>query len=159
MLTRTNRIAGLASLALAGASAGAAVAEPTHPPALRHPQLAAYTLRLSVAKTHVEKDKLVAHVVAHGHASSKVSLEIFGSRGSWAPGSCAHNAAQEATRLISGHVVFTDVLMKVEVTGRFSETATYKTGRHAFHACAYLYKTSSPTDTLAHAHTSWPANA
>lgn len=159
MLTRTNRIAGLASLALAGASAGAALAGPTHPRALRHPQLAAYRLRLSVPKTHVEKDKLVAHVVAHGHASSKVTLEIFGARGSWAPGLCAPNAEQEAARVIGGHVVFTDVLMKVEVTGRFSETATYDTRRHAFHACAYLYKTSSPTHTLAHAHTSWPANA
>jgi hypothetical protein len=161
MVTRTNRIIGLASLALAGASASPALARPTHPPSLRHPQLAAYTLRLSVPKTHVDNHKLIAHIVAHGRASSKVTLEIFGARRSWTPGSCAHDADGEATHapLIGGHVAFAHVVTKVQVTDRFSETATYDTQRHAFHACAYLYKTSSPTHTLAHAHTSWPAHA
>jgi len=160
MITGVKPIAGLASLALAGASAGAALAGPTHA-ALRHPKLAAYTLRLSVPKTQVEKDKLVAHIVAHGTASSKVTLEIFGARGPWTPESCKKNAEQEGTHapVINGHVVFTDVLKKVEVTGSFSETAMYDTRRQTFHACAYLYNKSSPTHTLAHAHISWPANA
>ena len=85
---------GPGTLALAGGSAGVALAGPTHL-ALRHPQLATYTLRLSVPKTQVEKDKLVAHIVAHGNASSKVTLEIFGARGPWTPQSCKKNAEEE----------------------------------------------------------------
>jgi hypothetical protein len=142
MFTRAKWIAGLATLILAGASSGVALAGRT----LEHSGLGANIITLSVRPEHqVQKGKVEESVdlTASGHSSTAAQLEVFRSTVT-----CDRSAGQE--KLHGGTLV-----MDPLVGGRFSDGRRLgaPVGKH--YGCGYLSKPGAPNDTLARAEVSW----
>ena len=143
MLTRATCIAGVATLALAGASSGIALAGPARAPRVPH-KVAPYIVILSAPTGDVAVGAK-AHITAHGHAPSLVELAVFASRRE----QCSLNASGE--KASGGRLI-----IRKTVDGSFRESVeeVARQGAEGKHyACAYLY--SRATQTLGHAEASW----
>jgi hypothetical protein len=134
MLTRLKSIAGLATLALAGASSGVALGHGTY-----------FVKFLHVPTTGV--DGQPAYISVHAHADKLADLSVFTSRHT-----CAANAELEYNLKRAGNA---HLLIRAQVHGDFVRRDHFFPGQGTYHACAYLYLPSGPTHTVDRAVASW----
>jgi hypothetical protein len=135
MITRTRWIAGLATLALAAASTGLATGK------------AAYNVKLSVPTTPVRDGQRV-DLRVYGDAIDRVGMDLYTSGHA-----CLQSWGAEVELAKAGRA---RLRLYEPVQGAFSRHFDLLEGGKGTHyACAYLFRTRGPDETIAHAAAPW----